>query len=229
MATFLDPRFKNLGFATDQQRAYVHGRVAAAGLQLQEEDKKSAAPAAAAAAAAAAASAAAAVAAAAVAPAAAAAAVAAGPAPVAAAVTRRFSHCSVLPASALVRAAAPEVKVATIQEELHAYLLEPQIPYQDMEEKIVDPLPWWKEHERRFPILARLARRFLCTPATSVPSEHLFSVCGNIVTQKRASLTPSSVGLLAFLTENCDLFGGRRKRLDEYRKPVEDEPGPAAE
>lgn len=50
-----------------------------------------------------------------------------------------------------------------------------------------DPLAWWKEHEQMFPNLRNLAKKYLCVPATSSPSERVFSTSGNIVTCNRAS------------------------------------------
>ncbi|KAL4008530.1 hypothetical protein ACER0C_002382 [Sarotherodon galilaeus] len=47
-----------------------------------------------------------------------------------------------------------------------------------------DPLTWWKNNATRFPTLANLAKSYLAVPATSTPSEGLFSVAGNIVTKK---------------------------------------------
>lgn len=54
-----------------------------------------------------------------------------------------------------------------LEAELNTYLLTPPI---DKEE---DPLAWWKVHKPSFPRLARLARKYLCIPATSSPSERL--------------------------------------------------------
>jgi hypothetical protein len=53
-------------------------------------------------------------------------------------------------------------------EELQRYKLENCISRND------DPLTWWKSNQHRFPLLARLARRYLCIPATSAPSERVF-------------------------------------------------------
>ncbi|XP_070830824.1 E3 SUMO-protein ligase ZBED1-like [Chaetodon trifascialis] len=51
-----------------------------------------------------------------------------------------------------------------------------------------DPLQWWQDHEAAYPALSNLARKYLCVPATSSPSERIFSCSGNIVTCQRASL-----------------------------------------
>lgn len=65
-----------------------------------------------------------------------------------------------------------------------------------------DPLKWWKANASRYPHLVHLARKYLCIPATSVPSERVFSSAGHIVSKKRACLDPSSVNMLVFLAEN---------------------------
>jgi len=41
-------------------------------------------------------------------------------------------------------------------------------------------LEWWKANHAGFPHLSVLARRVLAIPATSAPSERLFSTAGNI-------------------------------------------------
>ena len=61
------------------------------------------------------------------------------------------------------------------------------------------PLEWWKIHAGSHPVIASLARMYLATPATTVPCERLFSVSGNIVSKKRASLTPTNVDKLVCL------------------------------
>jgi len=40
------------------------------------------------------------------------------------------------------------------------------------------PLAFWKSHEKLFPKLFLLSQKYLCIPATSVPSERLFSIAG---------------------------------------------------
>ena len=73
----------------------------------------------------------------------------------------------------------------------------------------VDPLDWWRTNADRFPTMARLAKRVLCIPATSVPSERVFSAAGIIVSKLRASLTHENVDALVFLHANSGLQAAR--------------------
>ena len=63
-------------------------------------------------------------------------------------------------------------------------------------------LEWWKERAVSYPHIANLAKKYLSIPATSVPSERIFSLAGNLVTRKRALLSPENVDLLIFLKKN---------------------------
>jgi hypothetical protein len=57
-------------------------------------------------------------------------------------------------------------------------------------------LNWWKANSYRFPELARMARDYMSVPASSVPSEQLFSPAGDIITKKRNRLLDSSSSAL---------------------------------
>ena len=67
-----------------------------------------------------------------------------------------------------------------------------------------DPLEWWKEHSKKYPILSRASKKYLAIPATSSPSERLFSKAGNITTPLRNSLKPDKVDMLTFLDSNAE-------------------------
>ncbi|XP_077065670.1 E3 SUMO-protein ligase ZBED1-like [Siphateles boraxobius] len=69
-----------------------------------------------------------------------------------------------------------------------------------------NPLPWWRINQARYPTLAQLAKSFLGIPATSTPSECLFSAAGNIASKRRASLSAEHVDMLTFLHCNNKLL-----------------------
>ena len=95
----------------------------------------------------------------------------------------------------------PEDKCDTsIPTEVKRYFADPAVSRNE------DPLLWWRKNESRFPHIARLARLFLAVPATSTPSERVFSAAGNIVTKKRSALSPENVDALIFLNKNWSLL-----------------------
>ena len=79
------------------------------------------------------------------------------------------------------------------EDELMRYVSEPVM--------IRDPLQWWKHYARRFPTLAKLARKFLCILGTSVPSERVFSTAGLTVTDKRSRLDSNVVNEIIFMNK----------------------------
>lgn len=60
-------------------------------------------------------------------------------------------------------------------------------------DRIVDPHKWWMENKSSFPVMAKLARKYLAIPATSVASERIFSYTGGIITDKRNRLSDDVV------------------------------------
>ena len=78
-----------------------------------------------------------------------------------------------------------------IQTEVERYMAEPQ--------KREYPLEWWRANTHCFPYMQKLAKKFVCRPSTSVPSERLFSAAGHTVTKDRARLDPNTVDEHLFL------------------------------
>ena len=64
------------------------------------------------------------------------------------------------------------------------------------------PLAWWKSSASKFPLLSKLAMKYLYVCATSCTSERVFSCSGKIVTPLRASMNPQKVDMLTFLSKN---------------------------
>ncbi len=62
-----------------------------------------------------------------------------------------------------------------------------------------NPLRFWKENEFKFPTLSRLAKRYFAIPCSSAAVEREFSAAGQIVSQRRSTLEPSTVNNILFL------------------------------
>jgi len=90
----------------------------------------------------------------------------------------------------------------TSASEVDRYLSVPLIDF-----KSGDPFLWWSQHCPEYPVLSKLARRFLSTPATSVPSERLFSAAGDLHDEKRNRIMPELSEELLFIQNNFILVG----------------------
>jgi len=78
-----------------------------------------------------------------------------------------------------------------------------------------NPLEWWKSNEHRYPQVAVLAAQLFSLPATSCPSERVFSNAGNSIKKKRAQLNPEHAEMLVFLFENTAYRTGQLKMEDK--------------
>ncbi|CAK1597454.1 unnamed protein product [Parnassius mnemosyne] len=66
-------------------------------------------------------------------------------------------------------------------------------------EQTCDPLQFWNEKKCLYPVLFKIAHKYLCIPATSVPSECLFSKTGILCNDRRNRLAPKKVDQILFL------------------------------
>ncbi|CAN0241320.1 unnamed protein product [Ectocarpus sp. 4 AP-2014] len=87
----------------------------------------------------------------------------------------------------------------------------------DKDGKLVlgDPLQRWRVKAREYPMLAALARRVLCIPASQAQSERVFSAAGHIVTPTRSRLDPEHEELMVFLRPvlpEVDKWNGKGKK-----------------
>ena len=89
----------------------------------------------------------------------------------------------------------------TAHEEVDRYMA-------DLEDKKLTTLDWWRKHELRYPRIAVIARKMLGRPATSVPSERLFSIGGKLVTADMVCLHPDTVDQLLFLNSYLKIREG---------------------
>lgn len=68
-----------------------------------------------------------------------------------------------------------------------------------------DPLNWWitRKSEGTLVPLLPVIQKFFCIPATSVPSEQLFSKAGELISARRSPLSAANVDMILFLNKNA--------------------------
>ena len=70
-----------------------------------------------------------------------------------------------------------------------------------------NPLGWWKDMRSTYPTIFKTALIKLTIPATSVPSERLFTTASNIYDKKRGNLSKEAARSILFLHENWKTVG----------------------
>ncbi len=76
--------------------------------------------------------------------------------------------------------------------------------------KEYDPFKWQVTNKIKYPILHKLAIKYFSIPATSVPSERLFSDANNLIISQRNRLDSFLINQLMFLKRN-------KKYIDIFR------------
>ena len=64
------------------------------------------------------------------------------------------------------------------------------------------PFQWWASNYQNFPNVSKVAKMYLAIPATSVPSERIFSKAGLVIDQRRSNLLPKHAERLICLSHN---------------------------
>jgi hypothetical protein len=75
----------------------------------------------------------------------------------------------------------------------------------------------WRQHATKYPILSQLARKILCIPATSAPSERVFSVAGLAICNNRARLGGDIAAAQIFLHDvylTVRLYESRKRKRE---------------
>jgi len=65
---------------------------------------------------------------------------------------------------------------------------------------------WWRENHHLYPNVARVAKRYLSAPPTSIASERLFSSASRVFTDRRNRLAPKKADMLLFIKHNLPLI-----------------------
>ena len=70
-----------------------------------------------------------------------------------------------------------------------------------------DPYGFWTvDNTVKWPILSKIATRFLSAPCTSAEAERLFSSAGLIINNLRKSLLQENAEMLLFLHHNLEIY-----------------------
>ena len=96
--------------------------------------------------------------------------------------------------------------IAQIKNEFQHYLNVSELPA--LEE--YNPFSWWAANKSQYSALHQVAMKYISIPATSVPSERLFSDAKNLITPQRTRLDSFLINQLMFLKRNrnyVDIFG----------------------
>ncbi|XP_067875292.1 E3 SUMO-protein ligase ZBED1-like [Heterodontus francisci] len=92
----------------------------------------------------------------------------------------------------------PTERMPEIHQQLESYLAEP------LRKRNTNPFDWWKNNEHRFPAVAKLAKQYLAIPATSVSATTAFFCSNSIPDQTRSALLPDDIDQILFLHKNFD-------------------------
>lgn len=106
------------------------------------------------------------------------------------------SSTEIKPPSALQKALSRVGLKIDIDSEINRYKTIPAVA------ESVNPLEWWRLNGDEFPILSRMAKRYLAIPASSAASERAWSVLGNIFTKRRNRLASETLCKLLMVKHN---------------------------
>ena len=96
----------------------------------------------------------------------------------------------------IIKEEGPKPVDVRVDAEIAQYKSEPSLGL-----KFPDVLQWWVGNRVKYPILSNVMLRYMNIPATSVPSERVFSTAGEVF-DGREALTPDNANMLIFLYHN---------------------------
>lgn len=76
-----------------------------------------------------------------------------------------------------------------------------EAPYEDRRSC---PVAYWRRQKSAMPQLFDIALKYLCVPATSVPSERVFSKAGLIMSDRRSRIKSKMLNMMIFLNMNLE-------------------------
>ena len=63
------------------------------------------------------------------------------------------------------------------------------------------PFSWWRDRRGSYPLMSRLARKYLSVQATSTPAERVMSTMGIVLEKKRQAMTGELFSEIMFLSD----------------------------
>ena len=78
-------------------------------------------------------------------------------------------------------------------------------PVQDVSK---NPLDWWARHANKYPLIAEMACSALALPASSAPSERVFSQAGLLMSDKCSWIAPERLETIMFLKGSWEAADG---------------------
>ncbi len=107
--------------------------------------------------------------------------------------------------------------------QLNRYIIDAEsgmCPLHDDDDNFNDPLMFWQNNQVKYEFVAALARIYLPIPATSAPSERIWSRASRILSLRRARLKDDLVSRMMFVKENINFL---RKHYVDLVKEERDE------
>ena len=67
-----------------------------------------------------------------------------------------------------------------------------------------DPFSWWRSRKAKYPLMVKLARKYLAVQGTSTPAERVMSKLGRVLDKRRMAMKSLLFSALMFLSD-CSL------------------------
>ena len=83
-----------------------------------------------------------------------------------------------------------------------------------------DAVAWWENNKTAFPHLFLLSKKVLSIPATSAPSEHVWSVSSRVLTKKRNRSSPAITTDLMLLKQNNGIMQKHYSTITEDNNAI---------
>jgi hypothetical protein len=97
------------------------------------------------------------------------------------------------------------------EEEIQRYLKVDEI-------RGADPLVWWRNNRKSFPLIAQLAQELLAVPASSAGAERIFKALAHALSKRRRRLYDHRAESMVFVHENREHFAPEIWKIEQKRQ-----------